>query len=206
VIGCPLSNDLDVICIVDIEYQSNGKTYPLLTSEIERLRIELESIGYLQEKINLIDINIITIKNGNIASLTKGGKETSNIIMSTYDYHKQKYCCPDLDFVTVDILEKSRTIAKFMIDHLENICVDYSSIRNEKKESYMSTFKMLEFSKKIGPIIDCDNITNSLKWFDDMKSITMKICQLLLLKHNIYEYTKMYECILGLKNLLKLIF
>ena len=90
VIGCPLSTDLDVVCIVNSEFKSNGQTFPLLTTEIERLKQELRISGY-EQKINLLDLNVVTIYNGNITSLTKGGRETQNIIMDTYKYHTQKY-------------------------------------------------------------------------------------------------------------------
>ena len=30
IIGCPMSTDLDVVCIVDSKYQSYGKTYSIL--------------------------------------------------------------------------------------------------------------------------------------------------------------------------------
>lgn len=201
VIGCPLSTDLDVVCIVDNFYQSNGQTWPLLSTELERLKQELELIGYDQEKINLIDLNVITIKNSNITSLTKGGKETQNMIMATYNLHKQKYPCPNLEFVQIDILEKCRSVAKFMVDHLENISIDYQKLREQKKQSYESSQLILDFSKQLKFELRLDvnsevnskniNVTN---WFDDMKSLVMKFCQLVLLKHKIYKYTKIEIC------------
>lgn len=193
VIGCPLSTDIDVICVLDEKFQSNGKPFMLLETEFIRLEKELREIGYVFDSRNKLDINLITIdqNRGTITSLLKGGRETSNMIMSTYKYHKQKYECPNLEFTEVDILEKCRTISKFMLDHLENISIDYESIRNEKKESYGSTLEMLEFSKRLGGVLDINNINSTVNWQDDIKSLTMKFCQLILLQYNIYVYTKM---------------
>lgn len=189
IIGCPESTDIDVVCIVDELNNFNGKTNPLSVSEFTRLKSEIyDELEYDRSK--QLDINLITVKNKNVTSLLKGGKETQNMILATYTLHKQKYDCPELDFVHVDILEKCRAIAKFYIDHLENISLNYESIRDRKKESYSSTFEMLEFSKEIVKYIDFDNLGNSALWFDDMKSLTVKLVQIILLKNRIYEYTK----------------
>lgn len=189
IIGCPHSTDIDVCCIVNESYQSNGKTYPLLADEINRLNNEIyDKLGY--DKSRKLDINFITVKNNNITSLSKGGKETQNIILSTYDLHKQKYECPNLEFVKIDILEKCKTIAKFYLDHLEDISIDYQLIRESKKRAYQTTYDMLEFSKTVIGNIDICNLNDKKEWNDTMKSLTMKIIQLILLKNNIYEYTK----------------
>lgn len=191
VIGCELSKDLDVVCVVDSKYQSDGLTYPLLSSEKERLIEELKKIGYDEEKIRLIDLNIVTIENKNISSLTKGGRETQNIILETYKYHKQLYECPELEFIKINLIEKLKPISKFFVDYLENITNDYENIRNQKILSYCSSDKLFEFSKRIRNKILCKNTENKKEWYDTMKSLTMKISQLVLLKYGLYSYRKL---------------
>lgn len=189
IIGCPHSTDIDVVCIVDHSSQQQGKTNPLFTKEIERLNREIyDDLGY--DKTKSLDINLISIKKNNITSLLKGGRETQNMILATYSLHKQKYPCPNLDFVQIDILERCRAIAKFYLDNLENIAINYDQIRESKKQAYASTHDMLEYSKILIGYIDLDNIHCTIKWRDAMKSLTVKFIQLILLTHNIYSYTK----------------
>lgn len=189
IVGCPHSTDVDVVCIVDNLLQSNGKTNILFSTELLRLNNEIyNELGY--DKLKQLDINLISIKNNNITSLLKGGKETQNIILKTYHLHKQKYEMPNLDFVDVDILEKCRALAKFFLDNLEYISINYQLIRELKKDAYTNTEKMLNFFKIILNYVDLDNKNNTLKWKDVMKSIVVKFIQLILLKHNIHSYTK----------------
>lgn len=205
IFGCPMSTDLDVVCVVDNVYQENGKCYPLLSSEIERLKSELFQMNFSEEKMSNIDINIISIKDKSIIAVNKGGKEIGNIILSTYEYHKQKHSCPEIDFIEINIFNKLRSISKFIIDHLEIITNTLTNfnIKQIRKQSYQQSETMNEmfyYSRQIRSVLDTQNINNSSKWKDDMKSFTMKICQLILLKNNVYEYTKfgIYE---KLKNM-----
>jgi len=188
VFGCPLSTDIDVVCYVDEIYSSNGFVNPLFSSEIERLTAELSELGY--DVSRGLDISLVTIKENNIVALSKGGRETQNIIISTHMHHIQKYPVPALEWVTGDILDKCRAIAKFYLDHLEHIALDYASVRNKKKEVYtIGTDAILDFSKTILQYINMSNI-ESQQWVDTMKSIVMKYIQLIILSVGKYEYTK----------------
>lgn len=190
IIGCPHSTDIDVVCLVKHFNQSNGKPKTLLSTELNRLHYEIfEELNY--DKSKDLDINLISIQNSNITSILKGGKETQNIILETYQYHKQKYPIPQLDFVKVSMLEKCRSIAKYFLDYLEFICEDYKLLRDSKKIAYANTSSMLDFSKLIIQHIDLNNIHNSKKWKNTMKSLVMKFIQLILLEHNIYSYAKL---------------
>lgn len=153
-----------------------------------RLKSELVELGY--DLSRDVDISLVVVKDNNIIALSKGGRETQNIIISTHAYHSQKYPVPALEWVTCDILDKCRAIAKFYLDHLEHIALDYASVRELKKNAYLvGTDAMLEFSKTILQYINLTNIELA-QWMNTMKSIVMKYIQVILLSVGKYEYTK----------------
>jgi hypothetical protein len=195
VIGCPDSTDIDVIIVIDKIYLMNGIPLPLYSSENQRLLSELSELGY--DISRSIDYNIIIIENGYIIGQTKGGIDTSNIIIRTHHLHAQKYVYDlNLVFIQSEIINRIKSIAKFILDYLENVAIDYHSIRSEKNDIYaQGNDKRIEYSLTILDKIYLN--TSSLDevhakgWHDFMKSVTMKIIQLALqFYHSDYEFIK----------------
>ena len=194
VVGCPTSTDIDVIVLVLRKYIINSSPLPLSITETERLRAELSSCGY--DLLRGIDINIMCIENGLSIGQSKGGVETLNILSSTHQYHQQKYKLDfDITFMESTIIDRVRAIAKFILDYLTDIVLNYNDHRAERRKVYMEgTENIIKYSVKIisSFVLNPNSLSESRqkKWFDFIKSLTMKIIQLILLKDNIYEYTK----------------
>lgn len=185
IFGCPYSTDIDVACIVN--NYNNCHPMPLLKTEYLRMINELTEIGYDIDKL-VIDINYIVIENKNVIAMSKGGNEIQNMILSTYDLHKQKYECPDLNYVAVSKFEKIRCISKYMLDNMEYISNKYD--KNIKIELYNEgTVSIIKHSKKLLDYLSFNIL--DLKWKDVIKSLVMKYIQLILMTDNIYEYTKL---------------
>ena len=187
VIGCPTSTDIDVVCIINRQFLSNSVPLPLKNTEIERLKMELHSVGYDTERD--IDINIICIENKRCIGKSKGGDETINILLNTHFLHTQFYEFDiDIDFVEVSLIEKLKAITKFIFDYIEYVLIDYKNFRETKRRLYMEGIdSMMKYASNIRDLIQFRTEKNSQDFF---KSLTMKIIQLILLKDNLYIYTK----------------
>lgn len=187
VIGCPTSTDIDVVCIIDRQFLSNSIPLPLKNTEIERLTTELNSIGY--DISRDIDINIICIENKRCIGKSKGGDEIINILLKTHSLHIQYYDFNiEIDFIDVSLIDKLKAITKFIFDYIEYVCIDYKNFRETKSRLYMEGIEsMMKYVHKLIDLIEYREEKNSQDFF---KSLTMKIIQLILLKDNIYMYTK----------------
>jgi hypothetical protein len=187
VVGCPTSTDIDIICIVNKQYLYHSVPLPLKSTEIERLSSELNSIGY--DITRGIDINILCIEDKRCIGKSKGGDETVNILLNTHKLHKQYYVYDiEIDFVEVQLIDKLKCITKFIFDYIEFVCIDYKNFRETKKILYREGIEsMMNYSHKILELIEFREEKNS---FDFFKSIVMKILQLILLRDNVYIYTK----------------
>lgn len=187
VFGCPSSTDIDIAIFVT---DSNH-----VDKQIDeyKLRAELQECGYDTENRKL-DICLIYIEGNEIVNSGKGGKESQNIFVSTYGYHRQKYPCPDFDVLPVDIIEKISATGKFILDKLKIISEGeaYRVIRPAKIKAYKGTWNRVEFSIASIPLIisSAPDLLTSKKWRKAIKSITLKIGQIILLDHDILEYTK----------------
>jgi hypothetical protein len=190
IFGCKESTDIDVACIIKYDDKCcNGKSPLLKSRDIKRLENELSEMGYNISRG--IDYNVISIYDGKIKSLSKGGNgDTANMILYTYANHIQKYALPKLNFVDVPLFDKIRGLSSFFIQNLESLVRDYKGIRNEKIiVCEEGTDAIVIFSRNINKLIDFDR-RHELHWKDAMKSIVMKYCQLILLTRSEYEYDK----------------
>lgn len=126
VIGCPMSTDIDVVCIVNKEYLNNSIPLPLKNTELERMKNELKIIGY--DTSRDIDINILCIEDKRCIGKSKGGDEIINILLKTHQLHKQYYKFDiELDFIEVSLIDKLKSITKFIFDYIEYVCIDYKN-------------------------------------------------------------------------------
>jgi hypothetical protein len=123
VIGCPRSTDIDVLIIINKKFLNNGVPLPLFSSEHQRLLSELSELSY--DISRSIDYNLIVIEDGYIIGQTKGGLDTSNILIKTHHLHRQKYVYDlELHFIQSEIINRIRPIAKFILDYLEDVAID----------------------------------------------------------------------------------
>jgi hypothetical protein len=194
VYGCPRSTDIDVIIIIDKIYLIDGNPKPLFPKEYERL---IQELSEFYDITRPIDYNLIAIEDGYIIGQSKGGLDTANILLKTHYLHKQKYIY-DINLIMVqpDLKNKIISIAKFCLDNLEDIAIDYQSIRKVKMSLYLQGCeKMIEYSQTLVDKIHINfielNEPQKYKWYNFMKSFTMKIIQLALIyyKHEC-EYIK----------------
>jgi len=194
--GCPNSTDIDVACIIQKQYITNAIPKPLLESEYTRMCLELESLGY-DVKTRGIDLNLLCIEDGSSIAQLKGGIDTTNILKTTYSLHKQFYELNfPIKFIESSEIDKIKAISKFIFDYLKDVILNYDELREERKKTYMNGSeemikKSIVYIKCIITDVDHCLIDKKKKWFDFMKSITMKIIQLIIFSEsNIYLYTK----------------
>ena len=189
IFGCPLSTDIDVACLVDSKETVELIRQNKLALDNDGLLKELILLGY-DVKFRAVDANPIYLEDKNLQIVLKGSKETQNIILSTYKHHKQKYPCFFETKVELDIVEKMRSVAKFILDNLELFLGkdQYLKERPNKKLYYAGGWTRVKYSidisKKI-KFIDTDDFK------DFIKSLTMKIIQFILLNKEDEEYTKL---------------
>lgn len=195
VFGCPHSRDIDVIVAVASPHLITNGNMHLLESD---LKLKLAEIGY---DVNRgLDINLCYALNGNIHCISNGGRETQNILFQTYDLHRQAYPCIVTSNIEIDIMDKLKATAKFILDHLEVLIGKkfYQVVRSDRKEAYKKSEDSIDFSNKMCSYI-LDNINesvdltlNNIQWRNFMKSLVMKIIQLILQFDSIEtSYTKM---------------
>ena len=180
VFGCEYSRDIDVAVVV--------KDHTELTENInkERLYRELEELGY--DISRGVDINVIYCNDGMIMGSLKGSKETQNILYLTYHFHKQKYPSFVSGITTVNKEDKISNIAKYILDNLCTFIGDdeYMKERPNKIAAYAGKWNRVIYSLSI-----LDKIIITPKNYNDcVKSLTMKIIQLILLEKGEFEYQK----------------
>lgn len=192
VFGCPDSTDIDVVSFVkedDLNKEPN----------VDKIRSELVAVGYDDKRE--IDVNQVTyeVKNGllNITNTNRAGKEIQNSIYYTCKLHKQVYPIPNIEPIVVPILFKIRETSKYFLDNFK-FFVDrqvYEKYRKEKSKAYDGEWGRVMFAAKcineITPQYSSPPDKHILpKWFDVIKSMTIRFIQLILLENNIYEYSK----------------
>ena len=82
-----------------------------------------------------------------------------------------------------------RVTSKYFLDNLQVLIGDqeYRKIRDEKMKAYQGTWNRVNFAIKYMNLV---NFQRKKQFYDDIKSMTVKIIQLILLENNEYEYTK----------------
>lgn len=181
VYGCPDSTDIDVAVLVP------GDVDLTRSIDVEELRRELKNLGY--DVNRTLDLNIIPTKGGEAALSSMEDKETQNIIYYTYSFHKQAYPCPIKSPINVDINDKIKSIVKYIIDYLKIFLGEdqYQQVREQRIGAYSDRSQLGEFVFSIIPQI---GLFDTVESKNRIKSLTMKIIQLILLERGEYEYTK----------------
>ena len=116
----------------------------------------------------------------------KGSKETQNIILHTYKYHKQEYECFFDKQIDIDLNDKIRSFVVFVLNYLQDIIgiEQYKLHRENKKRIYNNPAERIQYANEILMNISID-IDKSI-----LKAISMKLMQIILLNDDIYAYTK----------------
>lgn len=207
VIGSPDSTDLDIVVYLNRDDDNRINSTDFV--DLERIKKELQEAGYSETETqsSQLDINLVLIDdNGNVMATQKGDcSHTQNIIYYTHHFHRQKYNnVPVRQPISVDRFDSSqniRIIAKFFLDNLKYLVLDkesYEILHNEKCNNYHTKGirKRIDlsyriYSQFISELSDSDNAWTSNR-IDFMKSITMKLVQLILLHdHQKLEYNKL---------------
>ncbi|QKF94687.1 hypothetical protein QKU48_gp1229 [Fadolivirus algeromassiliense] len=181
VFGCPDSTDIDVI--VSVSRENIQKEI-----DIEELKRQLTLLGYDTDSRDL-DINVVYVENGNVELFSKASDETQNILYLTYKYHKQAYPCLVDKTVMIDIKDKVNATIKFIMDHMRALLGNeqYHIERENRRMAYASVENKLNFTLSILHKI---KYQNRYQWNDAMKSLSMKIIQLMLMEYSSVVYTK----------------
>jgi len=185
VFGCPTSTDIDVIVLA----KNRKDVYKNAEIDTVPLKNYLAKLGYdvLTRKI---DVNIVWIEDGKLILSQKGCIATQNMLMSTYHLHNQQYRCPFNSLVSLDMNEQVRSASKFILDNLQDLIgkeLYHRQFRAEKSTAYEGQWRRVHFAIKV---IEHIQKFDTVLWYDAMKSLTMKIIQLVLLEKDIQEYTK----------------
>lgn len=199
--GDPTSRDADICVVVDEQFSNNGMPY--LLSEFVKVKImeRLKSVGYEITSISKLDIVTICINNsGRISAISKGSeRDIVRIFKATCHLHIK---LDDLPFIKdidddsdADKHDKMSAIAKFLLDHLEVLALDYNLLRPLKTKAYKEGIDhMIILSQKMFSklYLDLSNIKSTDIWRNIMKSLVMKYCQIILISQQVpvYEYIK----------------
>jgi hypothetical protein len=212
VFGCPLSTDCDIAVSVPNKYVSRGAISPLSNVAMNRLISQLQSLGYANRVNDIILICIDQTKHTIVAS-SKGGSETQNILISTWQYHPQIMdntgkiplmlsIHPMNQIVLNDIDYQSKIIAssKFVFDYAEYICSNYIElIQPLKTKIYIvghdqfihGLFEIYHLIVYDPKNVEQHNM-NMQKWHDHMKSLVMKMIQIIQMsRRDSIDYVKM---------------
>jgi hypothetical protein len=183
IFGCPLSTDVDIAFVVNspdiiLHYKSGQIIF-----DYNNILDDLKQIYPTQD----FDINLIAVDvNNNISMALKGSKETQNIIYHTYKYHPQKYQLIFNKQIDIDLNDKIRGLAVFILDYLKDIIgiEEYKKQREIKKRIYNEPAERITYVNEILSTLSVDIDKNIIK------PITMKLIQIILLNDDIYAYTK----------------
>jgi hypothetical protein len=184
IVGCPTSTDIDVVARVHRDEIDRE-------IDVEKLRDQLKALGYDTDKREL-DVNLIAVtKDGDLEWSEKGGiDDTQNIIFETYKYHKQGYPCLVSRLTDVDIATKVNATAKFILDNMKVLIgkSQFAAERATRRAVYSSVTERLNYAIAISNKIQ---FADTPVWRSAIKSLTMKIIQLMLLDRNEQNvYTK----------------
>ncbi|AYV76616.1 MAG: hypothetical protein Terrestrivirus9_53, partial [Terrestrivirus sp.] len=192
VFGCPKSRDIDVMVVLSSPHQvtqmNPGKTNTkIIEEEVKKVLVEC---GYnLNRKL---DINLCYVQDGNIYCMINGGRETQNIVFQTYHLHKQLYPCIVNKMIEIDPVDKIVATAKFILDYFEVLVGKdiYAQERQNRKDAYTGSWTKITYAIDIMKQSKLILYSESTEWLNAMKSLCMKIVQIILAENNVYEYTK----------------
>lgn len=191
IFGCPKSTDIDVAIFLNKEDYDNIDIN--IGIEINILNKILDDLGYDMAKD--VDINYVYLNDDKILYSKKGcPKETSNIIYSTYQYHKQRYPCPILKYNPINIMDRLDAVLRFILMELKYLIgkKEYMCVKPKRDDAFTNGNDkpnlVLSILDKIYPD---DSQKINKKYLDVIKSLSIKIIQLIIMYNNDEQlYTK----------------
>lgn len=192
IIGCEYSTDIDIIIPVPSEQIISEYKNNKFNIDLTLIKSDLDKLGYDLIKSDL-DINLVYIdsKTSNIINCSIGEpKLTQNIIMNTYLLHPQAYSQIVSNSVQIDLVNFIRIFSKIILDWMEKILGKsrYKELRPLKIKFYTNLISRLDFSLEILREINFTDLFNTNK--NIIKSLAMKLCQIILLYFDKLEFTK----------------
>jgi hypothetical protein len=192
VFGCPKSRDIDVVVALSSPHQVTQMNPGRANTKIieEEVKKVLVECGYnLNRKL---DINLCYVQDGNIYCMLNGGRETQNIVFRTYHLHKQSYPCIVNKMIEIDPVDKIIATAKFILDYFEILVGKniYIEERQNRKEAYTGSWTKITYVIDVIKRSRLILYSESTEWLNAMKSLCMKIVQIILAENNECEYTK----------------
>lgn len=188
IFGCKRSTDIDVAVFVT---ESDNVAKKI---DEEKLCLELAELGYDVDS-RKVDVALVYMEDNVIVNTGKGGKEVQNFILATHGCHLQKYDLPinpEFEYLPINCQDKVCATGKYIPDNLKTFMdkETYKSVRTEKINSYQGPWNRVDFSITMIPLICefAEEYSIKIKWRKAIKSITMKICQLIAIGHKI-DYT-----------------
>lgn len=184
IFGCPLSTDLDIVLKVKSREDLSRRI------NLEMIQEELDKLGYRDKEI---DYNLIYVEDGVVVEASKGASnETNNILFYTYGCHKQVYPRFVDKTLRLDIVAKIRSIGKFILDNMKGLMSKklYKEERPKRVQVYQGLWNRVDYAVSIFHHFYEEVPKKDMKWLSCMKSIVMKLVQLILLSKGEEEYTK----------------
>jgi hypothetical protein len=180
IFGCPLSTDVDVAIKV-----------PYIMDEgfliLDFIKQQLNELGYSEKYIDFVQV--VVDKSNNISFTNKGTKELQNMIYYTYHEHKQLY--PPLfsnPTTYIDSFSKIASINKHVIDNVDYYCNLTRQIAKEIRTNfYQEPTKKIQF---INNLLQNYTIT---QLDTNIKAITVKLCQAIIIINNTNLIPNMYS-------------
>ena len=184
IFGDPFSTDTDIIVAITNRNDIDKEI------DIEKLKDCLAKLGY--DNTKPLDVNLVYIDdNCNIEWSEKGNiAETQNIVFATYHHHKQSYPCLIKRFLLTKIEDKVNATVKFVLDNLKVLIgiSEYAIERENKRSAYLSISDRVDY---VVSILHKIKYHDTLPWLSVIKSLTMKIIQLMLYDRSlVMVYTK----------------
>lgn len=192
IIGCEYSTDIDIIIPVPSEKIISEYKNNRFNIDLTLIKSDLNKLGYDLTKFEL-DINLVYIdsKTSNIINCLVGEpKLTQNIIMNTYSLHPQVYSQIISNSVQIDLVNFVRIFSKIVLDWMEKLLgkIRYKELRPFKIQFYTNLISRLDFSLEILQEINFIDLFYTNK--NIIKSLAMKLCQIILLYFDKLEFTK----------------
>lgn len=192
IIGCEYSTDIDIIIPVPNQQIIQDYRNAKFVLNLDLVKYDLVDLGF-DLALKELDINLVYLdpKTSNIIdSLIGEPKLTQNIIHSTYKLHPQTYP-PIVNYsIEIDLSNFVRLFSKIVLDWMEKLLgkTRYKELRPIKAQVYTNLILRLDFSLQILREVNFVQLFQTNP--NIIKSLGMKLSQIVLAHNDSLEYTK----------------
>lgn len=182
IFGCPESTDLDILIIISETDFENG-----CVIDEDALRVRLDTPKEID--INYCCLDDVT---GDIIKVSKGcPAETQNIVLGTFGLRDQTYECPFKRSREINIIDRIGAINKFILSFLEDLLCKEQYLSEKDSRDLALQNPELRAGCVMTLLPKIKRLDDNRKWFNAIKSLTVKIVQIMLLSRNQSQsYTK----------------